>query len=248
MENLKGKVVIITGGAAGIGGAITSVLMERGASVVAVDIDEEAGERKVKENPDKIAFLKGDISKESVAKEAVALAISRFGKVTGLINNGHPSVEKSILDHTDEDWALSINAGFYATLYFMKAAYPELKKSKGAIVNFGSGAAIKGNVEQASYVAAKEAIRGLSRVAANEWAEDEIQVNVISPLALTEGLAKWKETSPEEYEKVASKVPMKRFGDPRKDIAPAVVFLLSDDSRYMTGQTIMVDGGSTMLT
>ncbi len=248
MENLKGKVVIITGGAAGIGGAITSVLMERGASVVAVDIDEEAGERKVKENPDKIAFLKGDISKEAVAKEAVALAISRFGKVTGLINNGHPSVEKSILDHTDEDWALSINAGFYATLYFMKAAYPELKKSKGAIVNFGSGAAIKGNVEQASYVAAKEAIRGLSRVAANEWAEDEIQVNVISPLALTEGLAKWKETSPEEYEKVASKVPMKRFGDPRKDIAPAVVFLLSDDSRYMTGQTIMVDGGSTMLT
>ena len=222
--------------------------MERGASVVAVDIDEEAGEKKVKENPDKIAFLKGDISKESVAEEAVALAIKRFGKVTGLINNGHPSVEKSILDHTDEDWALSINAGFYATLYFMKAAYPELKKSKGAIVNFGSGAAIKGNVEQASYVAAKEAIRGLSRVAANEWAEDEIQVNVISPLALTEGLAKWKETSPEEYEKVASKVPMKRFGDPRKDIAPAVVFLLSDDSRYMTGQTIMVDGGSTMLT
>ena len=248
MENLKGKVVIITGGAAGIGGAITSVLMERGASVVAVDIDEEAGERKVKENPDKIAFLKGDISKESVAKEAVALAISRFGKVTGLINNGHPSVEKSILDHTDQDWALSINAGFYATLYFMKAAYPELKKSKGAIVNFGSGAAIKGNIEQASYVAAKEAIRGLSRVAANEWAEDEIQVNVISPLALTEGLAKWKETSPKEYEKVAEKVPMKRFGDPRKDIAPAVVFLLSDDSRYMTGQTIMVDGGSTMLT
>lgn len=248
MENLKGKVVIITGGAAGIGGAITSVLMERGASVVAVDIDEKAGEQKVKENPDKIAFLKGDISKESVAKEAVAIAIERFGKLTGLINNGHPSVEKSILDHTDEDWALSINAGFYATLYFMKAAYPELKKSKGAIVNFGSGAAIKGNIDQASYAAAKEAIRGLSRVAANEWAKDEIQVNVVSPLALTEGLVKWKETSPEEYEKVAERVPMGRFGDPRKDIAPVVVFLLSDDSRYMTGQTIMVDGGSTMLT
>lgn len=248
MENLKGKVVIITGGAAGIGGAITSVLMERGASVVAVDIDQKAGERKVKENPDKIAFLKGDISKESVAKEAVAIAIERFGKVTGLINNGHPSVEKSILDHTDEDWALSIDAGFYATLYFMKAAYPELKKSKGSIVNFGSGAAVKGNVGQASYAAAKEAIRGLSRVAANEWAQDKIQVNIVSPLALTEGLAEWKKTSPEEYKKVAEKVPMKRFGDPRQDIAPVVVFLLSDDSRYMTGQTIMVDGGSTMLT
>ena len=194
MENLKDKVVIVTGGVTGIGGALTSVLTQRGACVVAVDIDEKAGEEKVKENPNKIAFLKGDISKESVAKEAVEIAITKFGKLTGLVNNAHPSVEKTILEHTDEDWALSMNAGFYATLYFMKAAYPELKKTKGAIVNFGSGAAMKGNIGQSSYAAAKEAIRGLSRVAANEWAQDEIQVNVVSPLALTEGLAEWKET------------------------------------------------------
>lgn len=248
MENLKGDVVIVTGGAAGIGGAITSVLMERGASVVAVDIDEETGKKKVEENPERIVFLRGDISKEAVAKEAVAIAVERFGKLTGLVNCAHPSVEKPILEHTDEDWALSINAGLYATFYFMKAAYPELKKNKGAIVNFGSGSAISGNIGQSSYVAAKEAIRGLSRVAANEWATDEIQVNVISPLALTEGLADWKIASPVEYKKVEEKIPMKRFGDPRKDIAPVVVFLLSDDSRYMTGQTIMVDGGSTKLT
>lgn len=247
MKNLTDKVVIVTGGAAGIGGAITTVLSQRGACVVAVDIDEKAGEKKVSENPDKIAFLKGDISKESVAKEAVDIAVSKFGKLTGLVNNAHPSVEKSILEHTDEDWALSINGGFYATLYFMKAAYPELKKTKGSIVNFGSGAAMKGNIEQASYAAAKEAIRGLSRVAANEWAADDIQVNVVSPLALTEGLAEWKETSPEEYKKVAEHIPMKRFGDPQKDIAPVVVFLLSEDSRYMTGQTLMVDGGDIKL-
>lgn len=247
MENLTNKVVIVTGGAAGIGGAITTVLSQRGACVVAVDIDEKAGEKKVGENPDIIAFLKGDISKEAVAKEAVEIAVSKFGKLTGLVNNAHPSVEKSIMEHTDEDWALSINGGFYATLYFMKAAYPELKKTKGSIVNFGSGAAMKGNVEQASYAAAKEAIRGLSRVAANEWAEDDIQVNVVSPLALTEGLAEWKETSPEEYKKVAEGIPMKRFGDPQKDIAPVVVFLLSEDSRYITGQTLMVDGGDIKL-
>lgn len=203
--------------------------------------------KKVGENPDRIAFLKGDISKEAVAKEAIEIAVSKFGKLTGLVNNAHPSVEKSIMEHTDEDWALSINGGFYATLYFMKAAYPELKKTKGSIVNFGSGAAMKGNVEQASYAAAKEAIRGLSRVAANEWAEDDIQVNVVSPLALTEGLAEWKETSPEEYKKVAEGIPMKRFGDPQKDIAPVVVFLLSEDSRYITGQTLMVDGGDIKL-
>lgn len=248
MKNLVGKVVIVTGGVAGIGGAITSVLMERGASVVAVDIDEKAGEKKVEENPEKIAFIKGDVSKKSVAEEAVSMAIERFGKLTGLVNCAHPSVEKTILEHTDEDWALSINAGFYATLYFMTAAYPELKKNKGAIVNFGSGSAIGGQIGQSSYAAAKEAIRGLTRVAANEWAEDEIQVNVVCPLAMTEGLAEWKVASPVEYKKVEDKIPMKRFGDPRKDIAPVVVFLLSEDSRYITGQTIMVDGGSTKLT
>ena len=134
MKNLTDKVVIVTGGAAGIGGAITTVLSQRGACVVAVDIDEKAGEKKVSENPDKIAFLKGDISKESVAKEAVDIAVSKFGKLTGLVNNAHPSVEKSILEHTDEDWALSINGGFYATLYFMKAAYPELKKLKDLLL------------------------------------------------------------------------------------------------------------------
>lgn len=247
MENLKGKVVIITGGAAGIGGAIATVLVERGASVVAVDINEEAGKKKVMENPNRIAFIKGDISNESVAIEAVELAVSRFGKLTGLVNNGHPSVEKTILEHTDADWSLSMDGGFYSTLYFMKAAYPELKKTKGAIVNFGSGTAMRGNIGQASYGAAKEAIRGLSRAAASEWAQDEIQVNVVSPLALTEGLAEWKITSPDEYKRVVDKIPMKRFGDPKKDIAPVVVFLLSEDSRYITGQTLMADGGDIKL-
>ena len=87
MENLKDKVVIVTGGVTGIGGALTTVLTERGACVVAVDIDEKAGAEKVMENPDKITFLKGDVSRESVAKEAVAIAVSRFGKLTGLVNN-----------------------------------------------------------------------------------------------------------------------------------------------------------------
>ena len=247
MENLKDQVVIVTGGAAGIGGAITTVLMQRGACVVAVDIDEEAGRQKAAEDPHKIIFLKGDISKKSVAKEAVVMAISKFGKLTGLVNNAHASREKRIMELTEDDWSLSFGTGFYATLQFMKAAYPELKKSKGSIVNFGSGAAMKGNVEQASYAAAKEAIRGLSRVAANEWAQDGIRVNILSPLALTEGLAEWKETNPDKYRKIAKTIPMNHFGDPQKDIAPVVAFLLSDDSRYMTGQTLMADGGDIKL-
>lgn len=247
MENLKGQVIIVTGGASGIGGAITTVLTQRGASVIAVDINEEAGQQKVLENPTQIVFLNGDVSKESVAIEAVKLALSTFGKLTGLVNNAHASRQKPLIELTAEDWSLSFETGFNATLNFMKAAYPELKKSKGSVVNFGSGAALNGQSGQASYAAAKEAIRGLSRVAATEWGKDNIRVNVVCPLALTEGVEKWKESSPEQYDQIAAHIPLSHFGDPKKDIAPIVAFLLSDDSQYMTGQTLMADGGDIKL-
>lgn len=247
MKNLTGKVIIVTGGAAGIGGAITSELTERGADVVAVDLNEDAGKKKVASNPDQIAFLHGDISKESVAKEAVALAISKFGKLTSLVNNAHASRQKPLLELTEADWDLSMNTGLKGTLNFMKAAYSELKKNNGAIVNFGSGAGLLGQKNQGSYAAAKEAIRGLSRVAANEWAVDGIRVNVVCPLAFTDGVKQWKENFPEQYEEIISKNPMQRFGDPQKDVAPIVAFLLSDDSQYMTGQTLMADGGDIKL-
>lgn len=248
MNYLKTQVVIVTGGAAGIGGALTTVLSQRGASVVAVDINEEAGKKIAKSNPNQIVFLKGDVSKESVAKEAVKLAVSKFGKLTGLVNNAHASRQKSLMEHTEEDWDLSFNTGFYATLYFMKAAYPELiKNNGGSVVNFGSGAGLQGLEFQASYAAAKEAIRGLSRVAANEWGPNNIRVNVVSPKALTEGVASWKEQFPDQYKQSIDQVPLGRFGDPQKDVAPIVAFLLSDDSQYMTGQTLMADGGTIKL-
>ncbi len=247
MENLKDQVIIVTGGASGIGGAITTVLTQRGASVIAVDINEEAGQQKVLENPTQIVFLNGDVSKESVAIEAVKLALSTFGKLTGLVNNAHASRQKPLIELTTEDWSLSFETGFNATLNFMKTAYPELKKSKGSVVNFGSGAALNGQSGQASYAAAKEAIRGLSRVAATEWGKDNIRVNVVCPLALTEGVEKWKESSPEQYDQIAAHIPLSHFGDPKKDIAPIVAFLLSDDSQYMTGQTLMADGGDIKL-
>lgn len=247
MKNLKDKVIIITGGAAGIGGAMTTELTERGARVVAVDLNEDAGKVKVASNPEQIVFLKGDISKASVAEEAVALAVSKFGKLTSVVNNAHASRQKPVLELTEADWDLSMNTGLKGTLNFMKAAYPELKKTKGSIVNFGSGAGLLGQKNQGSYAAAKEAIRGLSRVVANEWAEDGIRVNVVCPLAFTEGVKHWKENFPEQYEEIINKNPMGRFGDPQKDVAPIVAFLLSEDSQYMTGQTLMADGGDIKL-
>lgn len=247
MKNLEKHSIIVTGGAAGIGRGISLELTERGASVVAVDINEEAGKQLTALNPEKIVFLKGDVSKPETAEEAVRLAVSKFGKLTALVNNAHASRQKPLIELTAEDWALSFDTGFNATLNFMKAAYQELKKNNGAIVNFGSGAALSGSKFQASYAAAKEAIRGLSRVAANEWAEDGIRVNVVCPIALTDGVKNWRQGFPEEYEKVVSQIPLQRFGDPQKDIAPIVAFLLSEDSRYMTGQTLMADGGDIKL-
>ncbi|SDW50951.1 SDR family NAD(P)-dependent oxidoreductase [Aequorivita viscosa] len=247
MKNLEGQVIIVTGRAAGIGGAMTSELTERGASIIEVDLNEDAGKEKEASHPEKIAFLKGDVSKESVANEAVALAVSKFGKLTGLVNNAHASRQKPLMGLTEDDWALSMNTGLNGTLNFMKAAYPELKKTKGSIVNFGSGAGLLGQKNQGSYAAAKEAIRGLSRVAANEWAEEGIRANVVCPLAFTDGVKQWKENFPEQYEEIISKNPMQRFGDPQEDVAPIVAFLLSSDSQYMTGQTLMADGGDIKL-
>lgn len=244
---LENKVVIVTGGAAGIGGAISEVIVQRGAKVVAVDINAEAGAQLESAHDGNIVFLEKDVTQQTAAELAVETAIERFGSLTGLVNNAHASRQATFTETTDEMWDLSFATGFQATRNFMLAAYPHLATSGGSIVNFGSGAAITGQITQASYAAAKEAIRGLSRVVANEWAKDNIRVNVVSPMAMTEGVKVWSESAPELYQESLQKVPLGRFGDPATDVAPVVAFLLSDDSAYMTGQTLMADGGSNKL-
>lgn len=138
---------------------------------------------------------------------------------------------------------MAIYTGIYGTFNFMNLAFPYLKESQGSVINFASGAGLSGKPGQASYAAAKEGIRGLSRVAATEWGEFGINVNVICPLAMTESLEQWKEAYPELYAKTIQGVPMGRFADPEKDIGRLCVFL-STDGKYITGETITVQGGS----
>lgn len=242
---LANKVAIVTGGAAGIGEAISRVLVERGARIVLVDLQRDAGEALAAElGRDRARFIAGDVSLPETAQTAVAEAVEAFGGLTSLVNNAHASRQKPFVELTAQDWELSFNSGFVSTVHFMQAAYPHLREAEGAVVNFGSAAALHGQATQAAYGAAKEAIRALSRTVATEWGPENIRVNVVCPKALTPGVARWKEAAPEMFERSVRSSPLGRFGDPTTDVAPVVAFLLSDDARYLTGQTIHADGGS----
>ncbi|KJW12910.1 SDR family NAD(P)-dependent oxidoreductase [Levilactobacillus spicheri] len=245
------KRVIITGGAGGIGLGMATAFVKAGASVLIVDINDEALQRAQDQltalNAGRVVTLKTDIATKENDQHIIDTAVHEFGGLDVLINNAHASHQKPFVQLTDEDLALSLNTGFYPTWHLMQLAYPHLKQTQGAVINFASGAGINGQPTQAAYAAAKEAIRGLSRVAANEWAADNIRVNLISPIAETAGVKQWKQAAPDQYAAMVNKIPLHRLGDPEKDIGAVALFLASDASSYITGQTFMVDGGDIKL-
>ncbi len=247
---LKDKAVIITGGAGGIGSGMARAMAKEGAKVAIVDLNEEEGNAVAAElqevSPDSI-FIKADLTERERLHEIVDTVVEKYGKLDVLVNNAHASRQVNFEDTTQEDMDFSFNTGFYPTFYLMQSAFPYLKESKGSVINFASGAGLEGQKTQTAYAAAKEAIRAISKVAANEWGEYGINVNIISPIAMTPGVEAWSKEHPETFEAIVSKVPMKRWGDPEKDIGPIAVFLASEDSNYMTGQTLMADGGSIQI-
>ena len=149
-----------------------------------------------------------------------------------------------MIEHTKEDFDIAILSGIYGAFYYMKGCFPYLKESKGSIINFASGAGLFGKPGQGSYAAAKEGIRGMSRVAATEWGQYGIRVNVVCPLAMTESLQQWKTEYPELFEKTIKEIPLGRFADPAEDIGRVCVFLASKDASFITGETITLQGGS----
>lgn len=249
MKKLEGKVAIITGGGRGIGFGISTAYAKEGANLVLTGRTPETLER-AKESLEneygiEVLTIAADGADEVAIKHVIKKTIERFGKLDILINNAQTSKSGIMLaEHTREDFDLALMSGLYATFFYMREAYPYLKESRGAVINFASGAGLFGRLGQSSYAAAKEGIRGMSRVAATEWGPDGINVNVVCPLAMTESLEKWKEEYPELYAKTIQGIPKGRFADPEKDIGRVCVFLGSDDAEYITGETITLQGGS----
>ncbi|MBE7041590.1 MAG: SDR family oxidoreductase [Ruminococcaceae bacterium] len=261
MSFLKGKTAIITGagyaaledGTCGsIGYGIATAYAKEGANLVITGRNTKKLD-KAKEELEKlygirVLVMAADISavsdNEAIAKGVVDAAIKEFGRIDVLINNAQASASGvTIQDHTTEQFNLAMYSGLYATFYYMKACYPYLKETQGSIINFASGAGLFGNYGQCAYAAAKEGIRGLSRVAATEWAKDGINTNVVCPLAWTVQLEQFEKAYPEAFKANVKMPPAGHYGDAEKEIGRVCVQLASPDFKYMNGETLTLEGG-----
>ena len=260
MGFLKGKTAIITGagravlsdGRCGsIGYGIATAYAKEGANLVITGRNvkklEDAKEELERLYKIKVLCIAADVNggaSEEAVKNVVRQAVETFGRIDVLINNAQASASGvTLVDHTIEQFDLAISSGLYATYFYMKHCYPYLKETKGTVVNFASGAGLFGNYGQCAYAAAKEGIRGLSRVAATEWGKDGINVNVVCPLAWTAQLENFEKAYPEAFKANVKMPPLGHYGDAEKEIGRVCVQLASPDFKYMSGETITLEGG-----
>jgi NAD(P)-dependent dehydrogenase (short-subunit alcohol dehydrogenase family) len=243
---LDGKVAIVTGAGRGVGRGVALALAKAGAAVAVLELDPVTGAR----TADEITALGGrafaqvcDVKDPADCAAGVAATVEVFGGLDVLVNNAQqvrPFVRFE--DVTDADMAACWESGPLASFRLMQLALPHFQsRGGGVVVNFGSGAGTEGMPGFAAYAAAKEATRGLTKVGAREWGRHGIRVNVLCPYAASEH---WDSLSEEEQADRLRGVPLRRMGDPEADVGGVVVFLASDAGSYVTGQTIMVDGGT----
>ena len=261
MGYLKGKTAIITGGGrvllkdgscGSIGYGIATAFAKEGANLVLTGRNMQKLEAAKEELEQlyhiRVLPIQADVcfgaDNEGVVANVVQRTVAVFGDIHVLINNAQASASGvSLIDHTSEQFNLAVYSGLYATFYYMKACYPYLAKTQGTVINFASGAGLFGNFGQSAYAAAKEGIRGMSRVAATEWGKDGINVNVVCPLAWTTQLEGWANAYPDAFKENVKMPPMGHYGDVEKEIGRACVALASPDMKYMSGETITLEGG-----
>lgn len=261
MGFLLGKTAIITGGGravladgtcGSIGYGIATAYAKEGANLVITGRNrkklDDAKEELERLYEVSVLPIAADVSagsdNEFVVNEVVRQTVEAFGRIDVLINNAQASASGvTLADHTTEQFDLALYSGLYAAFYYMKACYPHLAVTRGTVINFASGAGLFGNFGQCAYAAAKEGIRGLSRVAATEWGKDGINVNVICPLAWTAQLEQFEKAYPDAFKANVHMPPMGHFGDVEKEIGRVCVQLASPDFKYLSGETLTLEGG-----
>lgn len=241
---LAGRVALITGAGAGIGEGIARRFADEGARVVIAELDEAAGQAVA----EKIGgvFVRTDVADRQQVETAVQTAVSEYGAIDVVVNNAWGGGAIGRVEHkTDEQLAQGIAVGYYGPYWAMRAAFPHMKaRGWGRIVNLCSLNGVNGHVGTLEYNAAKEALRTLTRTAAREWAATGVTVNALCPAAKSQAFFRAIGDYPELEAMADAANPMGRMGDPYDDIAPVAVFLASEACRYVTGNTLFVDGGS----
>lgn len=245
---LAGKVAIVTGAREGIGKAIAVAFAREGADVVVASRNIDENSEVVQEITAlgrKALPIKADVANREDVLNMVQKTLEVFGQVDILVNNAGLTKPGMLHKLSEEAWDMVMNVHLKGAFFAIQAVAGNMMERKtGSIINVTSSAGIQGTIGQCNYAAAKGGINALTMAAAREFATFGITVNAISPFAetkMTETIA----TNEKFREKYLARVPMGRFGQP-EEIAPTVVFLASDDSRYLTGQIICIDGGMIM--
>lgn len=241
---LKGRVAIVTGAGDGIGAAVARRFAAEGARVLVAEVNEETG-RAVADEIGGL-FLRTDVGEKAQVLAMVDTAVREWGGVDILVNNAWSAGNVGRVENkTDEMLARGLGIGFYGPFWAMQAAFPHMKeRGWGRVVNMCSLNGVNAHMGTLEYNAAKEALRTLTRTAAREWAPTGVVVNAICPGAKSAAFRRVMSEHPGLAEKTSGMNPMGRLGDPDQDIAPVALFLAGEDARYVTGNTVFVDGGA----
>ncbi|MFO8010492.1 MAG: SDR family oxidoreductase [Dehalococcoidia bacterium] len=249
MKRLLDKVAVVTGAGEGIGRGIARRFASEGAITVIAEFNSETGNRTADEITADFGtnslFVPTDVSNKESVVSMVNTATETFGRVDILVNNAWGGGEYSRMEHkTDEGMERALRIGFMGVFWGMEAVFPYMKSSGwGRIITICSLNGVNAHMYTAEYNSAKEASRTLTRTAAREWARHGITANIICPAAITAPFKAFQEIDPEGSAQILRQNPMGRMGDPEDDIGPVAVFLASEESRYVTGNTIHADGG-----
>jgi NAD(P)-dependent dehydrogenase (short-subunit alcohol dehydrogenase family) len=249
MQRLKGRAAIVTGAGQGIGRGIARRFAREGANVLVAEVDAAAGracaDELVAEFGVRSAFVRTDVGVREQVVAAVEATVTEFGSVDILVNNAWGGGSTSRLEKkTEQAMEHGFRVGLMSSFWAMQTAFPHMKAAGwGRIVSVCSLNGVNAHMYTVEYNTAKEALRALTRTAAREWGRHGICANIICPAAATVSYEAFRRASPENAAKLVEQNPMGRMGDPEADIAPVVAFLSSEDARYVTGNTIFVDGG-----